>query len=102
MGSSPGIALTWYTDRTDLQAAELGSGTGPTLRLFGDDCFGVTHTVRLEGLDSDGNPAAPRTVPIFIYTLCRATAGRIRSTPADGEVAAGLSSPSAGQQQRTA
>lgn len=69
-GILPGSALTWYTDRTDLQAAELGSGTGPTLRLYGDDCFGVTHTVRLEGLDSDGNPAAPRTVQIFIYTLC--------------------------------
>ncbi len=69
-GALTGSSLGWRTDRTDLQDGDLGTGANPTLRLYGDDCFGVTHTVRLEAVDSDGNPAPARTFQIFIYTLC--------------------------------
>ncbi len=69
-GALSGTSLTWSTNRTDIQDAVLGTGTNPTLRLYSNDCFGVTHTIRLEAVDSDGNPSSPQTFQIFIYTIC--------------------------------
>ncbi len=65
-GVLTGASLTWYTDQTDYQEAELGTGTTlNNLRLYGD-CFGTTHTIRLIATDSDGNPSAPVVVQIRV------------------------------------
>ncbi len=69
-GTLPGSSLIWRTDRTDIQDEDLGTGDSATIRLYSDDCFGVTHTIRLEAADSDGNPASPDTFQVFIYTVC--------------------------------
>lgn len=68
-GALSGAALVWTTDRTDLQAAALGTGVGPTVRLYSDDCFGVVHELTLTGTDSAGNFATD-VFELFIYTVC--------------------------------
>ncbi len=64
-----GTSLVWSTDRTDIQDPVLGTGTNPTLHLYSNDCFGVTHTIRREAVDSDGNPSSPQTFQVFIDTI---------------------------------
>jgi serine protease len=68
-GALGGASLVWTTDRTDLQDASLGIGAGPTVRLYGDDCFGVVHELTLTGTDSFGNVATD-VFELLIYTLC--------------------------------
>lgn len=69
-GDLTGSSLTWTTDRADLQgAAGLGAGESVPVRLYGDDCFGVTHEITLTATDSDGN--ARGTVRIIrLSTVC--------------------------------
>ncbi|MEM6926964.1 MAG: hypothetical protein AAF602_08560 [Myxococcota bacterium] len=61
--------LVWTTDRSDLQSVDLGQGGELTVRLYGDDCFGTTHTLTLTGTDSAGNQVQAQ-VTIRIWTLC--------------------------------
>ena len=68
-GTLSGTSMVWTTDRTDMQDADLGTGDVTTVRLFSDDCFGITHEITLTATDSAGN-AVSETVSVFIYTLC--------------------------------
>ena len=69
-GALPDSSLVWKTDRSDLQDELLDTGQSTTVRLYSNDCFGVTHQIRLEASDSDGNQAEPVTRTIHISTLC--------------------------------
>lgn len=68
-GALSGAALEWRTDRTALQAGYLGSGASLPVRLYGDQCGGVTHTLSLTATDSHGNARVDR-VRLLIYTVC--------------------------------
>ncbi|MCA9836928.1 MAG: S8 family serine peptidase [Trueperaceae bacterium] len=68
-GSLTGSALSWSTDRSDLQTALLGTGSSLTVRLYSDDCFGSTHVITLRATDSDGNSIITTRI-IRIWTLC--------------------------------
>lgn len=68
-GALTGESLMWKTDRSDIQDEVLGTGTNPTIRIYSDDCFGATHTIRLEAEDSDGNIVSD-VFEITISTLC--------------------------------
>ncbi|MBX2803032.1 MAG: hypothetical protein KTR31_35440 [Myxococcales bacterium] len=68
-GTLTGSSLVWTTDRTDIQQADLGEGTNPTVRLFGDDCFGSDHVITLTVTDSDGNEHSV-SVMVTAFTLC--------------------------------
>jgi hypothetical protein len=65
-GALSGTSLVWKTDRTDFQDEILGTGTSITVRLYGDDCFGVLHNVRLEATDSSDTEGVPVTRQITI------------------------------------
>ncbi|MDJ0790031.1 MAG: S8 family serine peptidase, partial [Myxococcota bacterium] len=69
-GLLTGTSLEWKTDRTDLQGELLGTGTNPTLRLYGDQCFGEDHRIRLEAEDSDSQRETLEEVVIRLSTLC--------------------------------
>lgn len=68
-GNLTGAALVWTTDQTGLQSWVLGSGGTVNARLYGDQCGGVTHTVRLRATDSGGNVRVDQ-VRVFIFTVC--------------------------------
>lgn len=68
-GALTGKSLVWTTDQTTLQDATLGTGAPLTVRLYSDDCFGVTHTITLTATDAAGNSAS-ESVEVFIFTLC--------------------------------
>jgi hypothetical protein len=53
-----------------VQAEVIGTGENPTVRLYSNNCFGITHVITLEVTDSDGvtTTSEPRT--LFIWTLC--------------------------------
>ena len=61
--------LVWETDRTDLQDAALGSGGSLLVRLYSDDCFGVSHNITLTATDSEG-ASRDAVREVFIWTLC--------------------------------
>ncbi len=69
-GTLTGASLVWKTDQTGVQEEVLGTGTNPTVRLYSNNCFGITHIIVLEVTDSDGATMTfePRT--LFIWTLC--------------------------------
>ncbi|MBT8451381.1 MAG: hypothetical protein KJO40_05370 [Deltaproteobacteria bacterium] len=69
-GTLTGEALQWKTNQTAVQAEVIGTGENPTVRLYSNNCFGITHIITLEVTDSDGvtTISAPRT--LFIWTLC--------------------------------
>lgn len=69
-GALSGDSLVWKTDQTAIQEEVLGTGESVTVRLYSDDCFGVTHVITLEATDSSEQTteSAPRT--LFIWTLC--------------------------------
>jgi hypothetical protein len=68
-GTLGGSDVVWTTDRTDLQAAGLGTGSSLTVRLYSDECTGTWHEVALTATDSDGE-SRTATRRIFIWTLC--------------------------------
>lgn len=68
-GALSGASLVWRTGQTTLQPALLGTGSGLSVRLYGDQCGGVTHTLSLTATDSYGN-ARVDSVRLFIYTVC--------------------------------
>lgn len=71
-GSLTGESLTWTTDRTAYQDAQLGTGATLTdVRLYGDSdaCSSETHVITLAATDSDGN-VSTATRSITIWTLC--------------------------------
>lgn len=68
-GALTGDSLKWTTNRTDLQAADLGTGESLTVRLYSNECFGVWHEITLSATDSDRN-TRPAVRRIFIWTLC--------------------------------
>ena len=68
-GVLTGDSLVWTTDRSDLQAAELGTGTALTVRLYSDECTGAWHEVTLTATDSDGNARSAVRL-IRIWQLC--------------------------------
>ncbi|MEM6930482.1 MAG: hypothetical protein AAF602_26330 [Myxococcota bacterium] len=68
-GTLAGASLVWTTDRSDIQTAALGTGETLTVRLYSNDCFGVTHILTLSVTDADGNTTTD-TVEVFIYTVC--------------------------------
>jgi LysM repeat protein len=49
-GLLDGESLVWSTD----QAGELGTGSGLNVRLYASRCEGVTHTLTLTAIDSNG------------------------------------------------
>jgi Subtilase family len=70
-GTLSGASLVWKTDMTDAQAEILGTGSPLFVRLYskkrgqrGQSI--ITHTIRVEATDSDGNPttSAPRKIKI--------------------------------------
>lgn len=54
-GTLGGTSLVWTTDRTDLQTAQLGTGTSIVARLYGDNPCSDSHTITLTATDSYGN-----------------------------------------------
>lgn len=55
-GALTGTRLRWTTDRTDVQVADLGTGTALTVRLYAAPGQTVTrHRITLTATDSDGN-----------------------------------------------
>lgn len=68
-GDLTGSALVWATDRTDLQAAALGTGKTLGVRLYSDTCTGTRHEVKLTATDSGGNTQTALR-RISIWTLC--------------------------------
>lgn len=68
-GALSGASLVWTTDRTELQAATLGTGTSLTGRLYSNTCTGVTHNVTLRATDSFGN-VRTALVRVGISTFC--------------------------------
>jgi hypothetical protein len=53
-GALSGESLIWSTDQTSIQAGELGRGTKISTRLYSSVCRGVTHTITLLAVDSQG------------------------------------------------
>lgn len=68
-GELSGSALVWTTDRSDIQPALLGTGQSLSVRLYSNNCEGVTHTITLSATDSSGN-VRMAVVRIRIWTLC--------------------------------
>ena len=68
-GALSGASLVWLTDRTELQAATLGTGTSLTARIYSNVCEGVTHNVTLRATDSFGN-VRTALVRVSIGTIC--------------------------------
>lgn len=68
-GALTGGSLVWTTDQSGLQNAVLGTGTSLTVRLYSNECTGVTHTITLSATDSSGNTRTA-VVRIRIWTLC--------------------------------
>lgn len=66
-GTLSGGALVWTTDRTDLQSAQIGTGTSGTFRLYGLDAS-ETHVVTLSATDSYGNERTEQRV-ILIWAV---------------------------------
>lgn len=62
--------IQWETDLVDIQSAALGDGAEVTVRLYSDDCYGVTHTITATVTDSDGNAVDSASRQIRIYTIC--------------------------------
>ena len=54
-GDLAGASLVWTTDRTDLQAAALGTGKTLGVRLYSGTCTGTRHEITLTATDSGGN-----------------------------------------------
>jgi hypothetical protein len=70
-GALSGASLTWTTDKTGIQPAVLGHGTSVTVRLYSNVCTGVTHTISLDAVDSDGNHVSVAPIRLLrIWTLC--------------------------------
>lgn len=69
-GTLTGASLVWKTDQTGVQEEVLGTGTNPTLRLYSNNCFGITHTVVLEVTDGDGATTTSEPRTLFIWMLC--------------------------------
>ena len=58
-GNIAGDAVTWTTDQTDIQPAELLVGDYGIFRLFAESCSSVrTHTITVTGRDSQGLTAS--------------------------------------------
>jgi LysM repeat protein len=53
-GALSGESLVWTTDQTSIQAGELGRGAEISTRLYSSVCRGVTHTITLLAVDSQG------------------------------------------------
>jgi hypothetical protein len=68
-GSLSGASLVWTTDRDDLQAEVLGTGSTITVRLYSDACFGAEHVITLTATDTGGKTATA-VRRIFIWTVC--------------------------------
>lgn len=69
-GTLTGASLVWKTDQTAVQEEVLGTGTNPTLRLYSNNCFGITHIIVLEVTDGDGATTTSEPRTLFIWTLC--------------------------------
>lgn len=68
-GALTGSSLVWTTNRSDLQAALLGTGTNRTARLYSNVCEGAQHTITLTATDFSGH-VRTAVVRVFIWTLC--------------------------------
>ncbi len=68
-GTLSGGSLVWTTNRSDIQAPVLGTGTSVSVRLYSDTCTGVTHTITLTATDS-GSVSRNAMRSIRIYTIC--------------------------------
>ncbi|WP_437945450.1 S8 family serine peptidase [Sorangium sp. So ce296] len=69
-GPLSGESLVWTTDRTNDQPAELGRGSRVVARLYSGECFGDTHRITLQAIDSGGNRSAPATRTVTIWQVC--------------------------------
>ncbi|WP_437487197.1 S8 family serine peptidase [Sorangium sp. So ce1014] len=69
-GPLGGEGLVWTTDRITEQPAELGVGNSVIARLYSGECFGDTHRITLQAIDSGGNRSAPVTRTVRIWQLC--------------------------------
>ncbi|KYF80342.1 hypothetical protein BE18_51525 [Sorangium cellulosum] len=69
-GPLSGESLVWTTDRTNDQPAELGRGSSVVARLYSGECFGDTHRITLQAIDSGGNRSAPATRTVTIWQVC--------------------------------
>ncbi len=70
-GTLSGSSLTWTTSQSGIQAAILGHGASVTVRLYSNVCTGVTHTISLDAVDSDGNHVSVAPIRLLrIWTLC--------------------------------
>jgi hypothetical protein len=68
-GTLTGGSLVWTTNQTGIQSPTIGTGTNPTVRIYSNDCFGTTHTIRLTATDSAGHSVST-TITVTIYTVC--------------------------------
>jgi hypothetical protein len=57
-GALPGGAVTWTTDRIDLQSGYLGTGQDLEVRLYSDRCTGAVHTLTMTAVDGLGRAGA--------------------------------------------
>jgi len=60
----------WTTDLTSIQPALLGTGSSLTVRLYSDECSGITHHISLQVTDSEGNTSAVVTRAIQFRMIC--------------------------------
>jgi hypothetical protein len=68
-GELYGESLVWTTDRYDIQASYLGTGTAYEVRLYSNSCGYLEHTLTLTAYDSGGHSASTSTT-ITIYVYC--------------------------------
>ncbi|WP_437969090.1 S8 family serine peptidase [Sorangium sp. So ce260] len=69
-GPLRGESLVWTTDRITEQPAELGTGNSVVARMYSGECFGDTHRITLQAIDSGGNRSAPVTRTVTIWEVC--------------------------------
>ncbi|XXX78794.1 S8 family serine peptidase [Sorangium sp. So ce134] len=69
-GPLSGESLVWTTDRITEQPAELATGSSVVARLYSGECFGDTHRITLQAIDSGGNRSAPVMRTVTIWQLC--------------------------------
>lgn len=85
-GPLSGKSLIWTTDQTSIQAGELGGGAKISVRLYSSACQGVTHTLTLTAVDSQGAQSSATRRIRLAPKSCTPTLRVVQ--PKDGEYSA--------------
>lgn len=68
-GPLTGTSLVWTTSIDGGAPEVLGTGTNPTVRLYGPECFSNKHEITLTATDSTGN-SSEFTISVTVNVLC--------------------------------